>query len=419
MSAQTLKITGLGAGGDGIADSQQGTIFVPFACPGDTVKAAVNKNHGELLAITEPSVDRVEPQCPHFGPDSAKGACGGCSLQHVRDDVYVDFKRDLVVKALRARKLDFDVAPLVKAAPGERRRAVFAVRKTEKNVLLGFHQAGSHHIVSIDQCPVISPAITERLDDIRKVAATLAIDAKPFRLTVLETMAGLDIAAQELDNLPDAQRRRVIETVLGLKSVARLSLNDEIIIEPRKPSIRFGETDIVPPPGSFTQATERAEEIMASLVLDIVGKSKAVADLFCGSGTFALRLAQKAKVHAVEADAAAIKALDQAARAAAGLKPLTHERRDLFRRPLIPLELKKFDAVVFDPPRAGAEAQARELARTNVKKIVAVSCNPVTLARDLSILVEAGYRITSITPIDQFLWSSHVEVVAGLEKTVK
>jgi 23S rRNA (uracil1939-C5)-methyltransferase len=244
----------------------------------------------------------------------------------------------------------------------------------------------------------------------------LAVGSEPFRMSVLETLTGLDIAADGLKKLDDRQRRSVIETVLTLRGIARVSVNGEILVEPHKPIIEFAGVRVSPPPGSFVQATKTAEEVMATIVAGHVGKAKRILDLFAGAGTFSLRLARTGKVHAVEGDDKALKALDQAARHAQGLKPVTVEKRDLFRRPMIPLELKNYDAVVFDPPRAGAEAQVKELARANVKTIAAVSCNPLTLARDLRILVDAGYRIKSVTPIDQFLWSTHVEAVALLTK---
>ncbi len=216
--------------------------------------------------------------------------------------------------------------------------------------------------------------------------------------------------------LSDKQRRGAIETILALRGVARVSLNGEILVEPMKPIIDFGGIQVSPPSGAFTQATKPAEEAMAELVAAHIGKAKRIADLFAGSGTFSLRLARIGRVHAVESEEKALAALDHAARNTQGLKPVTIERRDLFRRPLMAQELKAYDAVVFDPLRAGAEFQSKELARSAVKKIVAVSCNPLTLARDLALLVESGFRITRVTPIDQFLWTSHVEVVAALEK---
>lgn len=416
MSTQTVKIQSLGAQGDGIAHCPDGTVYVPFTLPGETVAIARVKDQGTIMSITEASPDRREPACRHFGPDGKNGTCGGCSLQHVQDEPYHDFKRNLVVAALRSKGLDVEVDPLVICRPGERRRVVFTARKTEKGLLLGFSQANSHHIVAIEECPIAAPAIVSRLDAIRAIGLPLASNAEPFRMTVMETLSGLDIAVDGIKSVNDKQRRALTETVLSMRGIARVSLSGEILIEPQKPVIEFGSVKVAPPAGSFVQATKVAEEAMAERVVAHVGKSKRIADLFCGTGTFTLRLARVGKVHGVEAEDKPLKSLDFAARNTPGLKPVTIERRDLFRHPLIAKELKLYDTVVFDPPRAGAEAQCKELARSTVKKIVAVSCNPLSFARDLSILVEGGYRITSVTPIDQFLWSPHVEAVATLEK---
>ena len=416
MSTETVTIQKLGAQGDGIAQGVDGPIYVPFTLPGETVAIARVKSQGTLMSITSASSDRQEPHCRHFGPDGVNGACGGCTLQHYADGPYRAFKRQLVVDALRSKGLTPDVDDIIAAHPGERRRVVFAARKTEKDMLIGFNQAESHHIVAIEECPIASAGIMSRLPAIRAVGAALAVSAEAFRISVLETLSGLDIAVDDVKKLSDKQRRGAIETILALRGVARVSLNGEILVEPMKPIIDFGGIQVSPPSGAFTQATKPAEEAMAELVAAHVGKAKRIADLFAGSGTFSLRLARIGRVHAVESEEKALAALDHAARNTQGLKPVTIERRDLFRRPLMAQELKAYDAVVFDPPRAGAEFQSKELARSAVKKIVAVSCNPLTLARDLALLVESGFRITRVTPIDQFLWTSHVEVVAALEK---
>ncbi len=416
MSAETVTINKLGGQGDGIAHDANGPIFVPFTLPGESVAIARVKDQGTLMSIAKASPDRQEPPCRHFGPDGVNGTCGGCTLQHYADAPYRAFKRQLVVDALKSKGLTPEVDDLVAAHPGQRRRVVFAARRTEKDVLIGFNQADSHHIVAIEECPISSPDIVGKLPAIRMVAKALAINAEAFRVSVLETLAGLDIAVDGIKALSDEQRRAAIETILSLRGIARISLNDEIIIEKTKPMIDFGGVQVSPPPGAFAQATKEAEDAMAELVVAHVGKSKRIVDLFAGSGTFALRLARLGRVHAAESDGKALAALDLAARTTQGLKPVSFERRDLFRRPLMTSEFKYIDAVVFDPPRAGAEAQVKELARSAVKKIVAVSCNPLTLARDLAILVEAGYRIKRVTPIDQFLWTSHVEVVVALEK---
>ena len=416
MSTETVTIEKLGAQGDGIASSAGGPVYVPFSLPGETVAIARVKSQGTIMSITTPSPDRQEPPCRHFGPDGVNGTCGGCTLQHMADAPYRAFKRQLVIDALKSKGLTPEVGEIVPARPGERRRVVFAARKTEKDMLIGFNQAESHHIVAIEECPISSAGIIARLPAIRAIAASLATNAEPFRISVLETLSGLDISVDEVKKLSDPQRRKAVETVLSLRGIARVSLNGEILIEPSKPLVDFGGIQVSPPPGGFTQATKPAEQAMAQLVLAHVGKAKRIADLFAGAGTFSLQLAWIGRVHAVEAEAKALAALDHAARNTQGLKPVSVEKRDLFRRPLMTQEFKPFDAVVFDPPRAGAEFQCKELARSGVKKIAAVSCNPLTLARDLAILVEGGYRITGVTPIDQFLWTSHVEVVATLEK---
>ncbi len=416
MSTETITIDRLGAQGDGIANGKDGPVYVPFTLPGETVAIARVKSQGTVMSIASASADRQEPPCRHFGPDGVNGTCGGCTLQHTADIPYRAFKRQLVIDALRSKGLTPEVGEIVAAHPGERRRVVFAARKTEKDMLIGFNQAESHHIVAIEECPISSAGIMSRLPAIKAVGAAVATNADAFRISVLETLSGLDLAIEGVKKLSDQQRRKAIEIVLSLRGIARVSLDGEILVEPTKPIVEFGGVQVSPPAGGFTQATKPAEEAMAKLVLAHVGKAKRIADLFAGAGTFSLQLARIGRVHAVEGDAKAMAALDHAARNTQGLKPVTVEKRDLFRRPLMTSELKVFDAVVFDPPRAGAEFQCKELARSIVKKVVAVSCNPLTLARDLAILVEGGYRITSVTPIDQFLWTSHVEVVATLEK---
>lgn len=412
MSTLTVTIDRLGSQGHGIAEGSNGPIYVPYALPGESVAIARNGDHGTIMSIAVPSPDRVKPPCRHFGPDS--DACGGCVLQHLADSPYHSFKRDLVVHALRSRGLEPPVRDLVICRPGERRRVVLSARQTEKEFLLGYNRAETNHIFNVVECPISSPGIVGQLDAIRAIAKSLVTGSEIIRIAVLETLVGLDLAVEGLKPLGEKHRRSVTETVLSLRGIARLSVNGEILIEPQKPKVDFGGVTVTPPPAGFVQATKPAEEAMAELVQAHVGKSKRVIDLFAGSGTFSLRLARRAKVHAVEGDDKAIRALDTAARNTQGLKPVTVEKRDLFRRPMMVSELKNFDAVVFDPPRAGAEAQMRELARSSVKTVAAVSCNPVTLARDLKILVDGGYQIKEVTPIDQFLWSPHVEAVALL-----
>jgi 23S rRNA (uracil1939-C5)-methyltransferase len=412
MSTETLLINSLGAQGDGIANGADGPIFVPFSLPGEKVAVARVKNQGTIMSITEPSADRIEPACRHFGLDGVGGTCGGCSLQHMAKPAYNVFKRATLIAALKSKGIETDVADVIEAHAGERRRIVFTARKREKGLLIGFNQAGSRHIVELEECPITSAGILDRLDELRSLGAAIATGSDHFRMTVTETTTGLDVSIDGVrGGLPDRERRSLTETTLKMRGIARVSVNGETVIEPHQPILEFGGAKVVMPPGAFCQATVPAEEAMAQLVLAHVGKAKRVADLFSGIGTFALRLARTAQVLAVESDEKALKALDHAARNTQGLKPVKVERRDLMAS-----ELKNIDAVVFDPPRAGAEEQCAELAKSKVKTIVAVSCNALTLARDLSILIEGGYHITSVTPIDQFLWSPHVEVVVSLSR---
>jgi len=412
MSTQTVWIKRLGAQGDGIADTESGPVYIPFALPGERATIELDKNRGKLLAVDEPAAMRIKPPCPHFGPDGAR--CGGCSLQHMRRADYEIWKRQLVVDALAARAITADVGPLVSCAPGARRRAVFSARKTAKGVVFGFHQAATHRIVPIDRCPILSPAIEQRLAALKTLAQHLSTDTKPVRINVLSTTTGLDVTVQQ-NRLPEKKRQAAIETAIEI-GLARLSLTDEILIERHKPVLDFSGVSVSPPPGAFVQASQDAQSTMTDLIARHFSGTKRTVDLFSGCGTFTLCLAAGSTVHAVESDAAAVAALDRAARHHAGLKPVTTERRDLFRRPMRASELETIGAAVFDPPRAGAAAQSAELASSSVKKIAAVSCNPATLARDLRILVDVGFHIQSVTPIDQFLWSHHVEAVALLQR---
>lgn len=410
MSAR-FTIARLGAQGDGVSDTEAGPVFVPFALPGEVVTAARVKDRAELISLLETSPDRIAPACRHFGE------CGGCAIQHLRPELYQDWKRDKVVAALKGRGLaTANVTPLVTCQPGTRRRVTLSARRNEAGMLLGYNRALSHTLVDIEECPIALPGIVASLPLLRGLAGLICVTQQAFHLTVTATETGLDVAATDSGKLEPRRRQMATEFVIANPSIARLTIDGEIIVEPRKPTVFFGKAAVVPPPGGFLQAVAGAEQSMADLVLGHLRKAKRVADLFAGSGAFALRLAAQSAVHAVESEGPALAALDRAARATPGQKPVTAEKRDLFNRPLTWKELNAFDGVVFDPPRAGAEDQCKQLARAQVPLVAAVSCNPTTLARDLAILVEGGYRLKSVTPIDQFLWSPHVEAVALLEK---
>ncbi len=402
----------LGAQGDGIAETETGPVFVPFALPGEVITAAREKDRAALMAVLEPSPLRVAPSCRHFGE------CGGCALQHLERQAYDDWKRDKVVQALKRAGVEAPVAETIPCPAASRRRVVFSARRTEAGMLLGYNRAHSHTIIDIAECPIAVPEIVSALGMLRALAGLICNTPQPFHLTVTQTASGLDVAAADSGKLSGTARTHASDFVIRA-GIARLSIDGEIIVEPRKPAVAFGEVSVAPPPGGFLQAVAAAESAMADLVGDYLGKAKRIADLFAGSGAFALRLARKAEVHAIEGDAAALAALDRGFRFASGLRRVTTERRDLFRRPLTFKELKAFDGLVFDPPRAGAEDQSKQIAKSDIPLVAAVSCNPVTLARDLALLCAGGYRVRSVTPVDQFLWSPHVEAVALLEKPRK
>lgn len=407
--SEEITIQRLGAQGDGIAATPQGPVYVSFALPGERVLVERKASRASLVEVLERSPDRVAPACRHFG------VCGGCSLQHLAEPAYLDFKRERVIEALRSQRIETDVSATVRCAPASRRRAVFTARRTDRGMLLGYNRALSHELVDIVECPIALPDIVAALPKLRHLAAIVASVGAPFHVTVTATQTGLDVAFAGSGKVSEEVRAATIRFAVA-ERLARVSVDGEILIEPAKPTVAFGNAYVTPPPGAFLQAVPAAEAVMAVLVREHVGKARRVADLFCGAGAFALRLAEHAEVHAVEEDAAALAALDRARRSTPGLKPVSVERRDLFRRPLFAKELGRFDAVVFDPPRAGAEDQSKQIARSDVPRVAAVSCNPVTLARDLRILIDGGYRLVSVTPVDQFLWSSHVEAVALLEK---
>ncbi|MGF7008846.1 class I SAM-dependent RNA methyltransferase [Aminobacter sp. BE322] len=407
-----FEIARLGGHGDGIADVDGGHVFIPFALPGETVTAARDKDRAQLLAVLEAAPERIEPACRHFTE------CGGCSIQHLEDGAYREWKRGLVVHVLKARGIEVPVGELVPCEPHSRRRAAFTARNTETGLHLGYNKAFSHTLVDIEECPVLLPSIVEAAGTLRHLAGIIANTSKPFKFLVTATATGFDVAAADCGKPTEAIRRAATDFVIKSR-IARLSIDGEIIVEPVKSTLSFGSATVTPPPGGFVQAVAAAEEAMAGLVVEHLRKAKKVADLYSGCGTFSLRLAAKSEVHAVEGDAASLAALDRGFRFASGLKRVTVERRDLDRRPLTFKELNAFDGIVFDPPRAGAEDQCKQIARSDVPYVAAVSCNPATLARDLRILIDGGYTLKSVTPIDQFLWSHHVEAVALLEKPKK
>jgi 23S rRNA (uracil1939-C5)-methyltransferase len=399
-------ISHIGHRGDGVAETPDGPVFVPYTLPGETIEAdRTAPDRAQLLRIDTPSPDRIAPFCPHFS------VCGGCAIQHWAPERYRDWKRDLVVTALSQAGIDAPVGDLIDAHGEGRRRAVFHARSHGRGVLeVGFSALRAHQIVPIDHCPILAPGLAGALKAAWAIAELLASTKKPLDIQTTATDGGIDVDVRGSGALSPSLTAKLAGLAEQHK-LSRLTRHGELVIQRNPPQLRMGRASVTLPPGSFLQATVAGEEALAHLVCDYAGKAKSVADLFCGVGPFALRLAETAQVMAVDSDDGAVAALARTA-STPGLKPIRIEKRDLFRRPFLPLELKNFDAVVFDPPRQGADAQARALVDSKVPVVIAVSCNAATFARDARILLDGGYRLAAVTPVDQFRHAAHVEIVA-------
>ena len=413
---ELLVIDRVGHRGDGVADGAQGAsgpIFVPGTLPGEIVEVESvpgQPDRRHLLNVEKSSAERIAPICPHFG------VCGGCALQHWQTGPYRAWKRGLVVEALRQAGIEAPVGDLVDAHGDGRRRVVFHARRATHEVLeVGFSAARAHHVIAIDRCPVLAKSLDGALKAAWAIAELLGPTQKPLDVQVTASDAGLDIDVRGSGPLTAAVMG-ALARLAGEQNLARLTRHGELIAQARAPTLHMGAATMVLPPAAFLQATAEGEAALSRLVAEYSTGAKNIADLFAGVGPFALRLAAHARVFAVDDDEAAIAALKRAAATTPGLKPVAAERRDLFKNPLVAAELNRFDAVVFDPPRQGADAQSLELAANRVPVVVAVSCNPGTFARDMRHLLDGGYRLVSVTPVDQFRYSAHVEIVARLER---
>lgn len=407
---RVLDIVRLGAQGDGVALTPEGAVFVPYTLPGERVRAKVCGDRGELLEVLVAAGDRIVPVCRHFT------RCGGCVLQHAADPAYAAWKQTLVADAFRQRGLEPDIQGLIRMPLGARRRAVFTARRTRKTVVVGYHDARDPRSFALEECPVLEPSIVASMSTLRAIAGPLLSRNGEIRLGVTVTATGLDVAIEGAGGKRDAATRSALARLAAEAGLARLSIDGDVIATLAEPAVQCGPVRVAIPPGGFLQAVKDAEHVIARLVVQGLGGARHVADLFAGVGALTFPIAKAARVLAVDGDTAAIAALRHAARNAAGLKPIEGKVRDLFREPLSAKELEPFDGVVFDPPRAGADAQARALAGSGAARVVAVSCNPATLARDVRTLVDGGYRLGRVTPIDQFVYSAHVEAVAVLER---
>jgi 23S rRNA (uracil1939-C5)-methyltransferase len=400
-----VRIEAVGGQGDGIA---AGRVFAPFTLPGELVRVR-GTDRPELLEVIEASPDRVVPPCPHFG------ACGGCALQHWRHAPYLQWKANQVEAALSREGLEAQVLPAFAAPPGSRRRIALHARRAGA-VRLGYKARRSWDLVEIIVCPISDPRLVAALPALRTIAGPLFEHRKSApTLHCTWTATGLDVDITGVERKSgglSADARMRIAAAAGAADMARVTLAGDILYMARQPMIRFGQAVVALPPGGFLQAVPAAEAAMAAFAVEALAGTHRIADLFCGAGAFTFPLAAIAPVHGADGDAAAIAALTAAVGGAPGLKAVSAAARDLFRRPMLAQDLKRFDAVVFDPPRAGAEAQAREIAASGVSRVVGVSCNPATFARDARILVDAGFALHRVLPVDQFLWSPHVELVS-------
>jgi len=399
----TVTIERLGQQGDGIAG---GPVFVPLALPGEVVSGTISDDRLTDIRIETPSPDRVAPPCPHFK------SCGGCQLQHASDGLVAQWKRDTVVAALSGQGIETEVRQILTSPDKSRRRATFVARRTKKGALVGFYARKSDVIIPVPQCVLVTPALAGIAPLAEALAVVGASRKGALAVTVTGSIEGLDVAVTGGKPL-DGPLRIALAAACESFRLARLTWDDELIGMRVPPAQSLGRARVVPPPGAFLQATQHGQDTLTALVQEIVGDAKSVVDLFAGCGTFTLPLAARAEVLAVEVAGDMLAALDAGWRQAQGLKRVRTECRDLFRRPLLPDELRSFDAAVIDPPRAGAAAQIGELAKAQIPTIAHVSCNPQTFARDTALIINAGYVLDWVQPVDQFRWAAHVELVGA------
>ena len=407
---ETLTIARVGGQGDGIAETAAGPVFAPLTLPGETIRAEVRDGRAGPFELLTASPDRIEPVSPHYGD------CGGCSLQHWASGPYLEWKREQVRLALARERIETEVEATVAVPPGARRRvALHARRGPDGRVVLGFKARRSWRLVEVRACPVADPRLVAAFPALAGVAEAFLEHPKSApTLHVTWTLTGLDVDVTGVERRSgglsrDAQMRAI--EAAAAADLARLSLAGDALVMSRQPVVAFGPATVPLPAGGFLQAVPQAEAAMVARAVAAVRGAKKIADLFCGAGTFTFPLATVAPVLAADASTAGIAALKAGVGTAKGLKPIAAEARDLFRRPLAPWDLRGCDAVVLDPPRAGALEQTQQVAQTKAATVVYVSCNPVTFARDARVLLDAGFRLETVTPVDQFLWSAHVELV--------
>ena len=412
-----LEIDALGAGGDGMAAQGGKRYFVPYTLAGDRVRARVTGRRGDVLTteVVErlaDGPDRVTPPCTHFG------VCGGCALQHLDDATYGEWKRQRVVTALARRGLgDVTVGAVTRTAPGARRRATLLAIRRKHDTAIGFRAPSSNRVVPLTECPVLDASLVALFEPLSGLFTALIEPGQwaEAQLSVVATGIDLVIAAPAV---PDLTQRERIAGFAADHDLAQISWRHpdddepELMVRRRGAQMVFGGITVDVPAGAFLQPSDQGEAILVAEVSAALAGASRIADLYAGSGAFTFALAEQAPVHAVEGMAAMVAAINSAAGRSGLDGRVTAVARDLERLPMLANELTGFDAVIFDPPRAGARRQAEALAESAVSTIVAVSCHPGTFSRDARALVDGGYVIDRVVPVDQFLWSPHVELVA-------
>jgi len=399
------RISAVGAQGDGLSEGN----FIPLTLPGELVTAEVVNGRGELVEVLEASPERVTPPCRHFGD------CGGCSFQHWAIEPYLDWKRDQIRYQLAREGLETEILPTFASPPGSRRRVALHARGGKGGVRLGFKERRSWNLVKIEECPVSNPKLVAALPGLARLAGPFLEHPKSaptLHVTLTATGLDIDITGVEAKSGGLSADARVRAAMVASEfDFARVTMAGEMIYMARQPMVKLGQAIVSLPAGSFLQAVPQAEKAMVDFAVAAAQGASRIVDLYSGVGTFTFRLAEIGGVHAADSSAPAIAALKGAVGSAPGLKAITAEARDLARRPVLSTELKKVDVAVLDPPRAGALEQHIEIANSKVARVVSVSCNPATFARDAKVLTDAGFRLERVLPVDQFLWSPHIELV--------
>lgn len=405
-SIEIIEIQELGVKAEGKAIRSNGDIcYIPNALPKETVQAQFSSTGAIITKIIKKSHNRVEPFCGHFP------RCGGCSAQHISKNHYTQWKIGIIEKAMKTRGLKTTLKDLIDAHGAGRRRVTFHGNKNKTGISAGFMSAKTNDILNIDNCPVLSPDLETAINVSRDIIRMMQINHKSLDILLTQTATGIDCNIDGIQN-SGQQFFSEISEITYKYDLARVTVERETVIETRSPIIFAGDSKIVLPPKSFLQPTKSGEEILVDLVLKNTQEASHVLDLYCGIGPFTLAIAQKTPVYSFDNDAMAINALTKAANNTSGLKPIKAERRNLKANPLLPYELDMFDIIVLDPPRQGAFEQIKQILLSKVNNIIYVSCNPISFARDASILIEGGFNLEPINPIDQFKFTSHVELLA-------